>query len=144
MKELDRFTDPDDWYGLRSWRYPKKSRLLGRLMKLHPRKTIPPRRGFNLLRDFFGEVIERTGSLELEYAYQRLLTLDWLSGFGVLKFFSEEEIRSHALLYGPPSESVLGHFWYGLLEREAPGDIERIYLRRETVRHKAYRGFRVS
>jgi hypothetical protein len=59
------------------------------------------------------------------------MVLDWSTNFGVLGWFKEEEIREHSLLYGPPEDSILGHFWYGLLGGEKLADIERLFLRRE-------------
>jgi len=133
MNELDRFTDPYDWIGLRGWRHPERSRIFRRLKALKPRPTILGRRAFLLLRDLFGGPIDELPGLELEYAVQRLMVLDWSTGFEVLGFFTEEEVRDHSRLYGPPVESVLGHFWYGLLGHEEPRDIERVYLRRREV-----------
>lgn len=133
MEELNRFTDPWDSYGLRVWRQPARSRLIARLKKIQPRTTIPWRRGFLILRELLGEDFERVDALEAAYAYQRLLVLDWLTGFKALGFFTEAEVRDYALLCAPPQDSILGHFWYGLLGGEAPRDIERIY-RRQTVR----------
>ena len=131
MEEIERFSDPWDGVGLRAWRHPKKSRLLRRLRRQHPRATLAERRGYYVLRDFFGEVVDRIGSLALEYAYQRLLVLDWSTRFRQLGFFTEEEIRSHARVYGPPQESLLGHFWYGLIRDESLGEIERLCFSRE-------------
>jgi len=130
MDELSRFTDPWESYGLRVWRQPARSRLIARLKKITPRDTIPWRRGFLVLRELLGEEIDRVEPLELGYAYQRLLVLDWLTGFQALGFFTEAEVRDYALLSGPPQDSILGHFWYGLLGGEAPRDIEKIYRRR--------------
>lgn len=132
MDEVNRFADPWDSYGLRAWRQPARSRLIGRLKKIKPRDTVPWRRGFLILRELLGEKYEWADPLELGYAYQRLLVLDWLTGFKVLGFFSEEEVRDYGLLCAPPQDSILGHFWYGLIGGEAPADIERIY-RRQTA-----------
>src|SRR5258706_16430002 len=127
MEELGRFTDPWDGYGLRSWRKPGSNRLIARLKKIHPRPTIPWRRGFLVLRELLGEKIDRVDPLDLNYAYQRLLVIDWATGFKYLGFLTEAEIRDYALLSGPPQDSVLGHFWYGLLGGETPREIDRIY-----------------
>jgi len=132
MDELGRWTDPWDAYGLRVWRQPARSRLISRLKKIPPRITIPWRRGFLILWQLLGERVEFVDPLELGYAYQRLLVIDWLTEFKELGFFTEAEIREYALLSGPPQDSVLGHFWYGLLGGESPRDIERIY-RRQTL-----------
>lgn len=129
MDELSRFTDPWDAYGLRAWRTPHKSRLIARLKKIAPRNTIPWRRGFLILRELLGEKIDDVPALELGFAYQRLLALEWSTGFRVLGFFTEAEIRDYALLSGPPQDSILGHFWGGLLAGEPPREIERIYRR---------------
>jgi hypothetical protein len=133
MNELCRFTDPWDWIGLRGWRRPEKSRVYRRLGALQPRPTILGPRAFLLLRDLFGGPIDELPPLETEYAVQRLMVLDWSTGFKVLKFFTEEEVRDHSRLYGPPVDSVLGHFWYGLLGGETSSEIERILLRRREV-----------
>jgi hypothetical protein len=132
MDEVNRFVDPWDAYGLRAWRYGARSRLIARLKNIPAKKTIPWRRGFFILRDLLGEDLDRVDSLELSYAFQRLLVLDWLTGFKALGFFTEGEIRDYALLCAPPQDSVLGHFWYGLLAGESPRDIERVY-RRQTA-----------
>ena len=133
MEELERFTDPLDSYGLRVWRNSDRSRLIARLKKIKPRDTIPWRRGYLNLRELLGEEFDRADPLDQCYAYHRLLILDWLTGFKHLGFFTEQEVRYYALISGPPQDSILGHFWYGLLGGEAPGEIERIY-RRQTVR----------
>lgn len=129
MDELNRFTDPWNSIGLRVWRLGDRSRLIGRLKKIQPRATIPWRRGYLILRELLGEDLDRCDSLDVSYAYQRLLVLDWLTGFKALGFFTETEVRDYALLCGPPQDSILGHYWYGLLGGEAPQDIERIYRR---------------
>ena len=136
MEEVERFSDPWDGYGLRAWRRPGKSRLLRRLSMQHPRVTPAERRGYFVLRDFFGEGVDRIGSLALEYAYQRLLVLDWSTRFRRLGFFTEEEIRSHARILGPPQESLLGHFWYGLNRGQSLKEIERSYLAQERGRRQ--------
>jgi hypothetical protein len=136
MDELGRFSDPWDWYGLRSYRRPRSSRLIARLKKIRPRDTIPFRRGFLILRELLGEALDHVEPLELSYAYQRLLVIDWSTGFGSLGFFSEPEVRSYALLYGPPQDSALGHFWYGLLGGEDPRQIELIYRRRLSAQRR--------
>lgn len=130
MDELDRFTNPWDSYGLRAWRNPAKSLLIRRLKVISPRKSIPCRRGFFILRHLLGEELDRVGPLELSYAYQRLLIVDWSTRFQALGFFNESEIRAYALLYGPPQDSTLGHFWYGLLGGEDLKDVELICRRR--------------
>ncbi len=133
MDEFSRFTDPWDSYGLRAWRKPERSRLLARLKKVQPRLTVPWRRGFLILRELLGEAIDWADPLDQSYAYQRLLVLDMATGFKVLGFFTEAEVRDYALLSAPPQDSILGHFWYGLLGGESPGEIEKIYWR-QTVR----------
>jgi hypothetical protein len=143
MDELCRFTDPWDAYGLRCWRQPGKSRLIGRLRKMRPRDTIPWRRGYLILRGLLGEGLDRVDPLETGYAYHRLLVLDWSTGFRELGYFTETEIRDYALLYGPPQDSVLGHYWYGLLGGETPREIERIYRRQQSP-SLAMRAFRYS
>ena len=130
MDELSRFTDPWDAYGLRAWRNPGRSRLIARLKKIRPRDTIPCRRGFLILRELLGEEIDHTDPLDLSYAYKRLLVIEWSTDFKHLKFFTESEVRDYALHFGPPQDSVLGHFWYGLKGGEHPREIERIYRRR--------------
>ena len=130
MDELNRFSDPYDDFGLRAWHAPRKNRLLKRWAKLKLKPTIPTRRGFYLLQDYFGKPLDWLGALELEYAFQRLLILDWSTKFRFLGFFTEVEIRGHAQLNGPPEASVLGHYWYGLLGREDLRDVERISRRR--------------
>jgi hypothetical protein len=141
MDELSRFTDPWDAIGLRVWRKPERSRLIARLKRIPPRQTIPWRRGYLILRELFGEDYDDRESLELSYAYQRLLVLDWMTGFRVLGFFNEAEVRDYAALAGPPQDSILGHFWYGLLGGESPQEIETIYRRRVAVekRRRAHR-----
>lgn len=129
MSEIIRFTDPYDPYGLWALRRAEKSRLFGRLAKLRPPATIPWRRGYFILWKLWGAAIERLLVAELERAFQRLLVLDWMTKFEILGFFTEEEIRSYAVFAGPPEDSVLGHFWYGLLGREDLSDIEKIIRR---------------
>src|SRR5262245_21290905 len=129
MDELSRFADPWDSMGLRVWRQPARSRLIARLKKIAPRNTIPWRRGFLILRELLGEKIDQVDALDLGYAYQRLLVIDWLTDFKSLGFFTEAEIREYALLCGPPQDSILGHLWGGLLGGESPRQIERIYRR---------------
>ena len=129
MDELSRFADPWNGYGLRAWRQPGRSRLIARLKKIAPRGPIPWRRGFLILRELLGEKLDQVDSLDVGYAYQRLLILDWLTDFKDLGFFTEAEIREYALLSGPPQDSILGHFWSGLLGGEPPREIERIYRR---------------
>ena len=143
MDELSRWTDPWNAYGLRVWRQPARSRLIARLKKIPPRMTIPWRRGFFILWQLLGERIEFLEPLELNYAYQRLLLLDWITGFQALGFFTEAEIREYALLSGPPQDSILGHFWYGLLGGESPREIERI-LRRQALALEHRRADRFS
>lgn len=63
MEEIARFSDPFDCYGLQAWKNPGRSRLLRRLKKLKPRPSIPPRRGYHLLRELLGEGME--GLLDL-------------------------------------------------------------------------------
>ena len=129
MDELHCFADPWNPIGLRIWRRPERSRLIQRLKKIRPRKTIPWRRGYLILRELFGERVDEQDTLELGYAYLRLLTIEWMTGFRCLRFFSESEVREYALLAGPPQDSVLAHYWYGLLGGESPREIERIYRR---------------
>lgn len=133
MDELSRFKDPWDPVGLCAWRQPARSRLIARLRKITPRDTIPWRRGFLILRELFGEKVDQVDALDLGYAYQRLLILDWATDFRLLGFFTEAEIREYALLSGPPQDSILGHFWCGLLGGELPRDIERIYRRQQAA-----------
>lgn len=130
MDEITRFADPYDTVGLRAWKTPGRSRLLRRLKALTPRPTVPGRRGYYLLRDLLGDGVEELPSLEMEYCYQRLLLLDWTTEFRELGFFTEEEIRAHAVLYGPPTDSAIGHYWYGLLGREDRREIDRILRRK--------------
>jgi hypothetical protein len=129
MDELLCFVDPWNSIGLRIWRRPERNRLVQRLKKIRPRKTIPWRRGYLVLRELFGEKLDEQDTLAIGYAYQRLLAMDWVTGFRCLGFFTEEEVRDYALLAGPPQDSILGHFWYGLLGGETPREIERIYRR---------------
>lgn len=148
MDEIDRFSDPWNSYGLRAWRLGDRSRLIARLKKITARKTIPWRRGYLILRELLGEDLDRLDSLELSYAYQRLLVLDWLTNFKSLGFFTEAEVRDYGLLCAPPQDSILGHFWHGLMGGEAPADIERIYRRQTAAavhrrRTKLYTGYHV-
>jgi hypothetical protein len=131
MTEIDRFTDPWDCYGLRAYRKPARSRLLARLRRIRRRETIPARRGVLILRELLGEDFDRLGALEVGFAYQRLLVIEWSTGFSHLGFFTEAEVRDYALLHGPPQDSPLGHFWYGLLGGESFGEIETTYRRKK-------------
>ena len=142
MTEIDRFTDPWDFYGLRAYRRPERSRLLNRLRKIPRRDTIPARRGLLILRELLGEGFDRLGALEAGFAYQRLLVIEWSTGFKHLGFFSEAEIRDYALLDGPPQDSPLGHFWYGLLGGETFHEIEKIY--RQLGQRSGFGPFRYS
>jgi hypothetical protein len=136
MDELSRFSDPWDSIGLQTWRRPERSRLLARLKRIRPSPTIPWRRGFLILRELFGEKVERRDPLDVDYCFQRLLVLDWLSGFRALGFFNDAEVREYALLNAPPQDSILGHFWYGLLGGEEPRDIDRMYRRQLAARER--------
>jgi hypothetical protein len=126
--EFTRFFDPDDWLGLRTWACPDRSRLLRRLKKLVPRDTILDRRGMHLLRDYFGDRVLDLGFNTMSYGVMRLVAIDWVTDFQVLGFFRREEVEEYARVHGPPDQTVLSHFWYGLKGGDRPGEIERILL----------------
>src|SRR5882762_5908035 len=96
MNELGRFADPWDWYGLRVWRHPERSRLVGRLRRIEVPSTIPCLRGYAILRALLGEDVECAGYQDLSHAYQRLLLVEWLTSFRELGRFHEFEIRAYA------------------------------------------------
>lgn len=128
--EFDRFFDPDDWIGLRSWAYPDKSKLLQRLKRIQPRDTVLDRRGLHILKEHFGNDVMRISFNDFSYGLMRLIAIDWLTQFKVLRFFQEEEVRDYARVHGPPERSVLAEYWYGLFSREEPGQIEWLVLSR--------------
>jgi hypothetical protein len=128
--ELARFSDPWDEIGLDSWRRPGESDLLARLKGTAPMDAPLEPRGLQVLARLWGDRVLALRWLESGYAIERLMVLDWMTGFRVLGFFTEEEIRGFAVLYGPPERSILGQFWYGLLGGESLADIERIFRRR--------------
>lgn len=128
MDEIKRWTDPWDGYGLRTWKHPRKSRLLERLRAILPVGATPERLGFHILRNLLGKGVEILPPLDYGYAYERLIVLDWSTRFKTLRFFDPQYVRTYARSYGPPAESVLGQYWYGLLGGEELLEIERRYL----------------
>jgi hypothetical protein len=124
MTDFDRFFDPEDAIGLRAWREPGMNRLFRRLAKIAPRPTIPERRAVYILMELFGDRVLDLPTKVFARGFERLMVLDWITGFRFLAFFTEKEVREHALLYEPPCLSKLGHFWHGLLQGESPSAID--------------------
>jgi hypothetical protein len=124
MTDFERFFNPEDAIGLRAWREPAMNRLFRRLGRILPRPTIPERRAIYILMALFGDRVLDLPSAVFHRGFERLMVLDWITGFRFLGFFTEKEVREHASLYSPPCLSKLGYFWHGLLQGESLATID--------------------